>query len=201
MFGKMRTLIIFAALPGIAAEYEIDPAHSNAQFSVRHLTVSNVRGEFAKVTGSASFDPNNLQTGVLEATIDVNSIVTRDPKRDEHLKSADFFDVAKYPTLRFKSREFERANGRLRITGDLTIHGLTKLVVLDVDGPTPEIKDPWGGLRIGASATAKVNRKDFGLIWNAPLEAGGFVLGDDVAITLEVELVKKPAHAASNASH
>jgi polyisoprenoid-binding protein YceI len=174
-----------------AAEYKIDASHSSAQFSVRHLMVSNVKGEFAKVTGSANWDPNNLAASSVTAVIDASSVNTREPKRDEHLKSPDFFDVAKFPSLQFTSKKFYREGGAVKIAGDLTIHGVKRPVVLNLDGPTAEVKDPWGMQRMGASATTKINRTDFGLVWNKALEAGGVMVGDEVAITLDIELVRQ----------
>jgi polyisoprenoid-binding protein YceI len=175
--------------------YEIDTAHSSAQFSVRHLMISNVKGEFSKVTGTIVYDPKNLAASKIDAVIDANTISTRDAKRDAHLKSPDFFDTAKYPTLTFKSKEFRNANGKLTIKGDLSLHGVTKEVLLNVDGPTPELKDPWGFTRVGATATTKINRKDWGLGWNQALETGGVVVGDEVTITLDIEATKKTGAA------
>ncbi|HET9100948.1 MAG TPA: YceI family protein, partial [Acidobacteriaceae bacterium] len=163
--------------------YAIDPAHSSVHFSVRHLMVSNVRGEFAKISGTVKYDPEKPETSTVEATIDATSISTRDAQRDAHLKSADFLDVEKFPALTFRSKKIEVAAGGGKVTGDLTIHGVTREITLDVEGPTAEMKDPWGKQRIGASATAKLNRKDFGLTWNAALEAGGVMVGDEVKIT------------------
>ena len=179
-----------------AVQYEIDPVHSSAQFSVRHMMVSNVRGEFAKLSGTVVYDPKNPQASSVEATIDATSINTHEPQRDEHLKSPDFFDVAKYPTLTFKSSKVEKAGeGKLRVTGDLTIHGVTKQVVLEVEGPSPEVK-MGGSIRSGASATTTINRKDFGLMWNRALESGGVLVGDEVKITLEIEMGRKAAAPA-----
>lgn len=170
--------------------YAIDPAHSSVHFSVRHLMVSNVRGEFTKLTGTVKFDPEKPETSTIEAIIDATSISTRDPQRDGHLKSPDFLDTEKFPTITFRSKKVEIVSGGGKVTGDLTIHGVTREIVLDVEGPTPEIKDPWGKQRIGASATAKLSRKDFGLTWNAALETGGVMVGDEVKITLDVEVVR-----------
>ena len=174
-----------------AVQYEIDPVHSSAQFSVRHMMVSNVRGEFAKLSGTVVYDPKNLKASSVEATIDATSINTHEPKRDEDLKSADFFDVAKYPTLTFKSKQVEKAGeGKLRVTGDLTMHGVTKEVVLEVEGPTPEVKI-GKNMKSGASATTTINRTDFGIVWNRVLEGGGVMVGDEVKITLEIEMGRK----------
>ena len=169
--------------------WNIDPAHSNAQFSVRHMMISNVKGEFTKVKGTASFDPSNPETLSAEAEIDVSTINTREHDRDNHLKSPDFFHVEEYPTITFKSKRAEKSADGLKLTGNLTIHGVTREVKLDVEGPTPPTKDPWGNTRVGASATPKINRKDFGLTWNQALETGGLLVGDEIKITLDVELV------------
>lgn len=174
------------------ASWTIDSAHTTAEFSVRHMMVSNVKGAFGSISGTANWDGKNLSTASVEAVIDVASITTREPKRDAHLKSADFFDVEKFPTLTFKSTKIEAAGaGQAKMTGDLTIRGVTKSVVLDVTGPTPEVKDLSGGVRLGASATTTINRKDFGLLWNRALEAGGVLVGDEVKVTIDVELIKK----------
>ena len=172
--------------------YQIDPAHSSAQFSVRHMMISNVRGEFTKLSGAIVYDPEHPEQSNVDVTIDVSSISTREDQRDTHLKSGDFFDAEKFPTITFKSKEVvAQKNGDVKLTGDLTIRGVTREVVLDVEGPTPESKDPWGNLRIGASATTKINRKDFGLTWNSTLETGGLLVGDEVKITLDVEAIRQ----------
>ncbi|HET6144090.1 MAG TPA: YceI family protein [Candidatus Acidoferrales bacterium] len=170
----------------------IDPAHSAAHFSARHLMISNVRGEFTKVTGSAVIDPLNPAKSNVEVQIDANSINTREPQRDDHLRSADFFDVANFPTLSFRSTRIEAKGAEeLKLTGDLTIHGVTKEVTFDVEGPTPEIKDPWGNVRAGITAATKISRKEFGLAFNALTDTGGVVVGDEVKITLEAELIRQ----------
>jgi len=169
--------------------WNIDPTHSNAQFSVRHLMISNVKGEFTRVAGQVVFDPARPESLSADATLDVSTINTREPDRDKHLKSADFFDVANHPTITFKSKRAEKGPDGLKLTGDLTIRGTTREVTLEVEGPTPPMKDPWGFTRVGASATTKINRKDFGLTWNQALETGGFVVGDEIKITVDVELV------------
>jgi polyisoprenoid-binding protein YceI len=180
------------ATPQIATTtWNIDPAHSGADFKVKHLMISNVKGHFAKVSGTLIHDESKVMNSRLEATIDAASIETRDPQRDAHLKSADFLDVEKFPTLTFKSTGASIVGpGELAVEGDLTIHGVTRKVVLDVEGPTPPTKDPWGNMRMGASASTKISRKDFGLTWNATLETGGFMVGDEVTITLDVEFIK-----------
>ena len=187
--------LLSAAAVAQAVQYQIDPVHSSAQFSVRHMMVSNVRGEFAKVTGTVVYDPKNPKASSVEAIIDAASINTHEPRRDEDLKSPNFFDVAKYPTLTFKSTRVEPAGeGKLRVTGDLTIHGVTKEVVLDVEGPSPEVK-AGQNIKAGASASTTISRKDFGMTWNKALEAGGWVVGDEVKITLEIEMGRKAAAA------
>ena len=181
-------------LPAAAAtsNWQIDPAHSAAQFAVRHMAISTVRGAFSKVTGTMVFDDKDITKSTVEVVIDVSSIDTRQPDRDKDLKSDHFFDAANFPTITFKSKKVEQvAPGKLKITGDLTIHGTTKEVVLDVDGPTAPIKDPWGNQRVAANATTKINRQDYGVKWNANLDNGGVVVGDDVSIVIDVELVKQ----------
>lgn len=175
-----------------AATWEIDPVHSNVEFKVRHLMISNVKGEFGKVSGTVVLDDRDVRKSRVEVTIDASSISTGDAKRDAHLKSPDFLDIAKYPTLTFKSKTVIPAGqGKLKLVGDLTIHGVTHEATLDVEGPSAEVKDPWGNLKVGTSATAKINRKDFGLTWNAAIESGGVVVGDEVAINLDIQFVKK----------
>ncbi len=175
----------------MANTYKIDPAHSGAEFVVRHMMISNVRGGFTKVEGTIEYDPQDLAASKIEAVIEASSITTRDDERDTHLKSPDFLDVEKYPAIVFKSKKVEAVgDGELKVTGDLTIHGTTREVVLSVDGPTPEAKDPFGNVRIGASATTKIKRSDFGLTWNAALESGGFLVGDDLKIALDVSGIR-----------
>ena len=172
--------------------YEIDPAHSSAQFTIRHLMISNVRGDFKSVKGTVVYDPENLAASSIDAVVDVHSLNTRDENRDAHVKSAEFFNAEKYPTITFKSSKIEsEGEGEFKVTGNLTILGVSKEVVLKVEGPSEEAKDPWGNLRVGASATTKIKRSDFGLSWNAALETGGVMLGDDVKLELDVELVKQ----------
>jgi polyisoprenoid-binding protein YceI len=192
------TLVSGQALAQQAA-WTIDTAHSSAQFSVRHMMVATVRGEFANTKGTVRWDGKDLATAVVEATVDATTVSTREPKRDAHLRSADFFDVEKFPTLTFKSTKVEPVSpGRLRMTGDLTIHGVTRSVVFDVEGPTQAIKDNRGNQRVGASATATINRKDFGLTWNAAIETGGVVVSDEVKIILDVALTQPPAGSGRN---
>lgn len=179
------------AAPAVATTWKIDPVHSHAQFKVKHMMISNVKGEFTAVAGSLRFNPENIGDSSVEASIDATTINTRDPQRDAHLKSPDFFDVEKFPALTFKSTRVSRkADGELVVAGDLTIHGVTRSVNFNVEDLSAPMKDPWGNTRLGLSATTRINRKDFGLTWNAALETGGIVVGDEVSITLDVEFVQ-----------
>jgi polyisoprenoid-binding protein YceI len=171
--------------------WNLDPVHSVAEFKVKHMMISNVKGQFTAIKGTLAYDEKDVTNSRVEASIDASSISTGDPQRDAHLKSADFFDAEKYPALTFRSTGIQRTgDGELAVTGDLTIHGVTKQVVFDVEGPTPSGKDPWGNTRVGLSATTKINRKDFGLTWNAALETGGILVGEEVTITRDVQFVK-----------
>ena len=192
----MRVLILnviaalILALPAAAQmqAWNIDPMHSAAQFSVRHMGISTVRGAFTKVSGSVHYDPSDPAKTTIDATIDAASVDTRVDMRDNDLRGANFFDAAKYPTLTFKSKKVEAAgSGKIKITGDLTIHGVTKEVTLDVDGPSAAVKDPRGGLRMGASASTTINRKDFGV------NGAAAMVGDDVPVTIDLELVRPAA--------
>ena len=193
MVRNIAFVLAALALPALAADYSIDSAHSAAQFSVRHLMVSNVRGEFSKVTGKVTYDDAKPTATTVEASVDVSTVSTREPQRDGHLKSPDFFDVAKFPDFTFKSTGVTKTAQGLDVAGTLTIHGVSKPVVLHVSGITKEIKDPFGLLRRGATATTVINRKDFGISWNKDLDGGGVVLGEDVTITLDIEVTRKPA--------
>jgi polyisoprenoid-binding protein YceI len=174
--------------------YQIDPAHSAAQFKVRHMMIANVKGEFTKVSGTVTYDPSDPSAAQIQATVDASSISTRDEQRDGHLKSADFFDVAKFPTITFQSKEVvPMGSDSFEAVGDLTIRGVTQPVALTVEEVTPEAKDPWDNMRRGATAKTKIRRKDFGLNWNVTLEAGGFLVGDDIEITIDVELIRQAA--------
>ena len=168
--------------------WNIDPAHSVVEFKVKHMMISNVKGSFPKVSGVLTLDEANPAASKVEASVEVASIETRDAQRDGHLKSADFFDVEKYPTMTFVSTAVNPAAGT--VEGDLTIKGITNKVTFEVEGPTLPAKDPWGNLRVAISATTKISRKEFGLTWNAALETGGVLVGDDVTITLDAEFVK-----------
>lgn len=189
----MSNTTLTATTPNVeTTTWTIDGSHTQAQFKVRHMMIANVTGEFTKISGQFQFNPEDPTLNKIEATIDVSSIHTRDENREAHLKSADFFDVEKYPNMTFVSKKFEPVRkGHFKVTGDLTIRDTTKEVVLEVEGPTDEIKDPWGGSRIGVTATTHLNRKEFGLHWNVALEAGGFLVGDDIKITIEAEFTKQ----------
>lgn len=171
--------------------YLMDTAHSTASFSIKHMMIAKVHGGFEKLSGKLFFDSKDLQKSTVEADIEVASINTRDAQRDAHLKSADFFNVVNFPLITFKSTKFEKNGDDLTVKGNLTINGVTKEVKLAVEGLDSEVKDPWGNIKIGASGTTKINRKDFGLSWNAALETGGILVGEEVNITLEVQFVKQ----------
>ena len=171
--------------------WNIDSNHSSAQFAVKHLMISTVRGAFAKVSGTVQYDGKDVKSVVVEATIDPATVDTRVANRDEHLRSADFFDVAKFPTMTFKSKRVEPgAGGKFKLIGDLTMHGVTKEVALDVEGPGPVQKDQKGILHSGAQATGTIKRSDWGLTWNRALEAGGVTVSDEVQITIDVEFTR-----------
>jgi polyisoprenoid-binding protein YceI len=171
--------------------WNIDPAHSVADFKVKHMMISNVRGQFGKVSGVLTLDESDLTKSRVEALIEAGSIETRDAQRDAHLKSADFLHVEKFPTLSFKSTRISLVrDGELSAEGELTIRGVARKVQFSVEGPTPPTKDPWGNTRVAVSATTKINRKDFGLTWNTALETGGILVGDEVTINLDVEFIK-----------
>jgi len=188
----MNTTVTAASQSVKPTEWKLDPAHSAAHFSVRHLMISNVRGEFTKIGGSVLLNPADPTKSSVEVTIDAGSLSSREPQRDEHLRSADFFDVAKYPTLTFRSKRIEKLGEEyFKVMGDLTIHGVTKEVTFDIEGPTPSVKDPWGNVRAGITGATKINRKDFGLVWNALTESGGVMVGDEVKINIEAELIQQ----------
>jgi polyisoprenoid-binding protein YceI len=172
--------------------YQIDPKHSAAQFKVRHMMIANVKGEFDRVQGSVDFDPTDLSAARVEAVIDVASISTREPDRDADLKSARFFDAAKFPEITFKSTAVAAHGDGYKVAGDLTIHGVTKAVTLEVESLSPEINDGWGSLRRGLTAHTHIDRRDFGLVLNVPMDGGGVVVGEKVEITLDVEITRKP---------
>ena len=181
----------------MTTRWDFDFTHSNVDFSVRHLLVSKVRGRFNKWGGTLVYDEKDPTRSSVEVTIDAASVDTSEPQRDTHLRSADFFDVAKFPTATFVTTGIESGSHDAKakdathtVTGNLTLHGVTKPVTFAVEGPSAPGKDPWGNTRIGLSATTKINRKDFGLSWNAALETGGVLVGEDVQITLEVQFIK-----------
>ena len=182
-----------AAAPATAT-WDIDTAHASAGFRVRHMMVSHVRGQLGPVTGTVFIDEQDLARSRVDVSIDARGIDTREPKRDEHLRSADFLDVANHPTVTFRSTRVEARSGPtgdLRVSGDLTIRGVTHPVTLTLDGLPPAIKDPWGNLRRGVSARARVSRKQWGLTWNMVIEAGGVGVGDEVAIEIDAEIVAR----------
>lgn len=182
-----------------ASNWEIDPAHTTAGFKVRHLMISNVKGEFTGIAGTINLDEKDLLKSKIDVSMDVGSVNTGNAKRDEHLKTADFFDAQKFPKLTFKSTKIEKSGDKLAMTGDLTLHGVTKPVTLMVE-LTTEIRDPWGNVRRGANATGKLNRKDFGLTWNKTLDGGGVAVSDEVQLTIEAELTKGKDKAAAPAT-
>jgi polyisoprenoid-binding protein YceI len=183
-------LLLAGASAAQAQNWNIDASHSAAHFAVRHMMVSTVRGDLGKIAGTVTFDPARPSAGSIEATIDATGIDTREPGRDKHLKSADFFDVEKFPTITFKSKKIEPASGGgFRVTGDLTMKGVTKEVVLDVEPLRPQIKDQRGTARTGTAATTKLNRQDFGISWSRTLDGGGVVVSDEVSVTIDVELI------------
>ena len=171
--------------------WNIDVVHSTVGFTVRHLIISKVRGNFTKWSGKLAFDEQNFAASHAEATIEMASIDTREPQRDGHLRTGDFFEVEKFPSLMFKSTSIRVVRpGELAVEGELTIREITRKVLFEVEGPTPPEKDPWGNLRVAASATAKISRKEFGLVWNTTLENGGLLVGDEVTVTLDVQFVR-----------
>ncbi len=185
--------VLLAGLPAAAqtTTWNIDPNHSTAQFTVRHFGISNVRGDFTKVTGTIVLNDKDITQSQVSATIDVNSVDTRVEMRDKDLRSPNFFDVEKYPTIEFKSKKVVSSDGKLQVIGDLTIHGTTREVILDVDGPSPELSDPYGNLRRAISATTSINRKDFNLLYNKALGTGEAVVSDAVKIQIDAEFVRK----------
>jgi polyisoprenoid-binding protein YceI len=191
--GAIFAVVLIATLSALAqtSEWKIDPAHSTGQFTVRHLGISNVTGSFTKVTGTAVVNEKDITQSQVNASIDVNSIDTRVEMRDKDLKSPNFFDAEKYPTIEFKSKRIVKNGDKLQIVGDLTIHGTTRELTLDSDGLTPEISDPWGNSRRGFSAATTINRRDFNLVYNNRLKTGEAVVGDVVKIQIDAEIVKK----------
>ena len=173
-------------------QWVIDAAHSNAHFTVKHMMITNVRGEFSKLSGTVTYDAAKPEATQIEAVVDVASLSTREAQRDGHLKSPDFFDVEKFPTIAFKSKSVKaKSKEDLAVTGDLTIHGVTKEVVLDVESLSGPANDPFGNTRLGATASTKIKRDDFGIVWNGVLEAGGVLVGNEVKITIDISLIKQ----------
>ena len=192
IFAIVSLLVLALPLAALASTWNLDPDHSTAQFKVKHLMISNVKGNFETISGVLNLDDRDITRSRVEVNIQVTSVNTNIKKRDDHLRSADFFDVARFPAMTFTSTRVEKAGpDKLRVTGNLTLKGVTRPVVLHVDGLTPEIRDPWGYVRRGASATATINRRDFGITWNKSMDNGGSVVGEEVAIQLEVEFVRK----------
>jgi len=186
---SVAALLAFAALPGRAqtTTWQVDPAHTNTQFAVKHLGISTVRGQFTKTTGQIQLDEKDVTKSQLDIVVDTTTLDTRVEGRDKDVKSANYLDVANFPTMTFKSKRITAAgDGSLKLTGDLTIHGVTKEVTFDVEGLSPVITDPWKNLRRGASATTKINRRDFGV------NGGGMAVGDDILITIDIEFIRKP---------
>jgi polyisoprenoid-binding protein YceI len=185
--------ILAVSSPAAVTTWQIDPAHTAAGFSVKHMMISTVRGQFKGVTGTVNWDDQDIGKSSVDVTIDANTVDTGEPKRDADLKSANFFDVAHYPTITFKSVKIEKISAaKMKVTGDLTIRGITKPAVLDVEGPSGAIKDPYGNTRVALNATTTINRMDYGVKWNAKLD-GGVVVGDDVNINIDLEMIKKEA--------
>ncbi len=171
--------------------WKIDPAHSSAEFKVKHMMISNVKGKFTGLDGNLVLDPVDSTKSSVEATIPVATLTTGDAQRDGHLKSPDFFDAEKFPVFTFKSIAVHSgAPAEHEVIGELTMHGVTKVVSFEVEGPSAPAKDPWGNTRVGLSATATINRKDFGLTWNSALETGGVLVGEEIALTLDVEFIQ-----------
>lgn len=188
----LLVLALMSPLNLLAATYTLDPAHTTIGFKVKHLMITNVKGGFEKFKGAISIDDQDLTRSKVDVVIEIASINTGIEKRDQHLRSGDFFDAAKYPIMTFVSTRVEKAGAdRLKVHGNLTIRGVTKPVILSVEGPTGEVKTPQGDIRRGASATATINRQDFGVSWNKKLDAGGVVVADDVQIIIEAELDKQ----------
>jgi polyisoprenoid-binding protein YceI len=194
MVNRLAVLVMVAAgsMSGQSTAWRIDPLHSAAHFSVRHLMISTVRGEFSGVNGMVQWDPRHPTQATVEATIDCATLNTGVAKRDEQMKGPDFFDVKKYPKMSFVSKKVQTAGkGKLKVLGDLTINATTRPVTLDIEGPSDPVKDAQGREKIGLTATTKFNRKDFGIVWNEALETGGFAVADLVSIVLDIEMIRQ----------
>lgn len=200
MIKKLLTVsLAVVALQGSAkaSSWDLDAAHSSIGFSVRHMAISNVRGAFTGASGTLEVDSKNPTRSTVEVDIEVKSIDTRNDKRDDHLKSTDFFDAGQYPTIHFKSTKLEKAGKNYKLHGQLSMHGVTKPVVLAVETSGKSTKDPFGMTRLGFTATGKVNRKEFNLMWNKAIEAGGMMVGEDINITIDAEFIHKDSIEAA----
>lgn len=194
-----RNTVIFAAVLAVAtaaasaqvSKWQFDPAHCQADFGIKHMGISNVHGRFGNVNGTLTLDEKDITKSSVNATIDITTVDTGVAQRDTHLKSPDFFDAAKYPQMTFVSKSLSNAGGQLQLTGDLTIHGVTKTVTLAVEGPSKEQLDPYGKIRRAFSATTTIHRQDFGLVWNGNLKSGDTVVGDDAKVELDIEMIKQ----------
>ena len=192
IFPLITGLLFSTSSIAATTSWDIDPAHSSVGFKVKHMMISDVRGTFRDVQGTVTIDENDMKKSKVNVTIAATSIDTGTQKRDDHLRSADFFDVANYPNLTFTTKQVTAVSGNgFKLAGNLTLHGVTKEVTLEVTGPTAETKDPWGNLRKAARATAKINRKDFGLTWNSALETGGVLVGEEVLLEIDVQFTKQ----------
>jgi polyisoprenoid-binding protein YceI len=195
----LRKSAIFTALLALTtaiasaqvSKWQIDPAHSEADFTVRHMGISNVHGHFGNINGAVSLDEKDVTKSSANATVDITTVDTGVAQRDQDLKSPNFFDSAKYPQMTFVSKSLSNSNGQLQLTGDLTMHGVTKSVTLALEGPSKEQADPWGKIRRAFSGTTSIHRQDFGLTWSGTLKSGDAVVGDDVKVELNIELVKQ----------
>lgn len=195
-FATAGAALIFTVAAALAetSTWDIDTAHSHVQFAVRHLMVSTVRGSFTRFNGLVQMDEADITKSWVEATIDPASIDTREPDRDKHLRGPDFLDVEKHPAITFKSKKVERVSpSTFKITGDLTIRGVTREVVLETEGSSTPITDPWGKIKLGGTARTRINRQDFGITWNETLDAGGVLVGNEVDLTIDIELIKRQA--------
>jgi polyisoprenoid-binding protein YceI len=200
-FLPVLASIVFAAAPALASDWKIDPVHSGANFRVKHLGITNVDGVLGPVTGTIHLDDKDITKSSVEASIDVTQISTQNAQRDGHLKSPDFFDVAKFPTATFKPTKVEKAaKGKLKVSGDLTMHGITKPVTLEVEGPSAQVKDMMGMTRMALTATTKINRREWDLNWNKVMAGGELLVGNDVWITLPIEAtLEEPGKKSADA--
>lgn len=195
--GETMKAFLWLSLPLLSllawgTPWTIDKDHSMVNFKIKHLVVSNVPGSIAFTEGTFDIDDSDFTKSKLEAQLDPKSVNTNNTKRDDHLKSPDFLSVKQYPTIKFVSKKIASEDNRYKVLGDLTLHGVTKEITLNCAKPTETIKDPWGGIRRGFSATSRFSRKDFGIIWNKILETGGLTLGEDLDVTVDIELVQMP---------